>query len=252
MIIERIFKAIRRFIETVLFRVFGRSLIVFSVFMLIFCISVGYRYFHDEFIGNLLSEITGIFISIIIAVFIVNRYESYVRHKKWEKFRKITYGSLTTHICDLFTEIFVFFPVKNLALLGWVVSGRNSPSAGSRDAMSQLIRELTQAGREDIDGQPADDVAVEVYDEVRWILDEIRNILTPRVIQNEDDMEVINILVEFDKAGSQLHNAVVMHGKTKSGDVFGELVRMLRQAIKVYEMIYFKMYEINKNNNPKE
>ena len=65
------------------------------------------------------------------------------------------------------------------------------------------------------------DVSVRFYQALRWDLDQIRDVITPRIMQYPTDQVLIGRLVEFDDASRNLKHAIIVHKEvlTHSGEV---------------------------------
>ena len=65
------------------------------------------------------------------------------------------------------------------------------------------------------------DVSVRFYQALRWDLDQIRDVITPRIMQYSTDQALIDRLVEFDDASRNLNHAIIVHKEvlTHSGEV---------------------------------
>ena len=65
------------------------------------------------------------------------------------------------------------------------------------------------------------DVSVRFYQALRWDLDQIRDVITPRIMQYPTDQALIDRLVEFDDASRNLKHAIIVHKEvlTHSGEV---------------------------------
>jgi hypothetical protein len=65
------------------------------------------------------------------------------------------------------------------------------------------------------------DVSVRFYQTLRWDLDQIRDVITPRIMQYPTDQALIDRLVEFDDASRNLTHAIIVHKEvlTHCGEV---------------------------------
>jgi hypothetical protein len=65
------------------------------------------------------------------------------------------------------------------------------------------------------------DVSVRFYQALRWDLDQIRDVITPRIMQYSTDQVLIDRLVEFNDASRKLNHAIIVHKEvlTHSGEV---------------------------------
>ncbi len=100
--------------------------------------------------------------------------------------------------------------------------------------LASLLRQLPNAVSAE---RSTSDLAVEFYDAVRWDLDQVQYVLTPRVVQSSADQRIINTLVEFDNARRQLHNAVIVHKRVVTHSVFPTVLEFLEQVQAVYAAI---------------
>jgi len=82
----------------------------------------------------------------------------------------------------------------------------------------------------------------EFYDAVKWDLDRIRDVLTPRVIQSSNDLHVIDALVEFDQASSEVHNVMVKQKKVSRKDVYPSVVKFLERVHALYSVVSENLY----------
>ena len=100
--------------------------------------------------------------------------------------------------------------------LGQGNRGRAEESAPGL-ARSPLKRLPNSVSRE----ESTSDVSVRFYQAPRWDLDQIRDVITPRIMQYSTDQALIDRLVEFDDAIRNLNHAIIVHKEvlTHSGEV---------------------------------
>ena len=67
----------------------------------------------------------------------------------------------------------------------------------SEELIALLKRLPNSVSRE----ESTSDVSVRFYQALRWGLDQIRDVITPRIMQYSTDQALIDRLVEFDDAG---------------------------------------------------
>ena len=72
---------------------------------------------------------------------------------------------------------------------------------------------------------------------VKWDLDQIRDVLTPRVVQSSNDQQIIDALVEFDDARRKLHNAIIVHKRIVTHSVFPDTIALLEQVQSLYGIL---------------
>lgn len=92
------------------------------------------------------------------------------------------------------------------------------------------------ASKGDADESPSD-VAIQFYNVVRWDLDQIQDVLTPRVIESSTDQKLLDTLIEFDEARRELHHAIIAHQQVVTGGVFSNVLMLVEASINVYQAI---------------
>ena len=216
---------------------FGRWLIPASVVVVVIASAVGLLIDAKSFIGNLFSETAGIFASIIIALLIVDRYTEHQKEQEWAKVRNLTYAAIVGHLCDLATEMFIYFPLKDHRPMPQIIQGRDRPNPATITAMADLALQLRQLQSAVSRERSTSDLAVEFYEAIKWDLDQIQGVLTPRVVQSPADQQIINALVEFDNARRKLHNAIIAHKRVVTHSVFPAVIGLLEQTQALYGAI---------------
>ena len=213
---------------------FGRSLILASIVVIVIASVVGFFIDAKSFLENLLSETAGIFASIIIALLIVDRYTEHKKEQQWTKVRDLTYAALTAHLCDLVTEMFIYFPVDDHRPMMRIIEGRDQPNPATIPAMADLASQLRHLPSAVSKEKSTSDLTVEFYEAVKWDLDQVQDVLIPRVMQSSADQEIINALVEFDSARGELHNAIIVHKQVVTHGAFPAVVALLEQTQSLY------------------
>jgi len=194
--------------------------------------------------GNLSAEITSIAISVLIAFLIISRFTRYQREKQWKRVRRMTYQAITAHLCDILNDLFACFPLYDFAIRARIMDGRNYPTVECVDAMTDLIAQLQKFSCSYDGEEHLSDLATKYYNEIRWDVDQMRNVITPRVIQSSDDQELIDALVEFDSVVRELYSAIKAHRQVADGRVFlagdiafPEIIRLIEKARTIYRII---------------
>lgn len=187
---------------------------------------VGYRIDRQAFVDNIISEIVGLLISISVGLLVVDRYTNFYQSKQWHQVRNLTYKSIASHLCNIATQILTQFPIKDNRPLRALNDGRTIPSPDTIVAFDQLIGSLSNL-RAELSEKGLSDITGALYESIKWDLDQIQDILTPRVVQSSGDQEFINYLVEFDNSRQVLHNSVIAHVKMNTNDSFNRLSEML-------------------------
>lgn len=204
--------------------------IVILVFLIGF---VGYCLDSQAFISNIISEIVGLLISIFFGLLVVDKYTSYYQAKQWYQVRNLTYKSIASHLCNMAIQALMQFPIKDNRPLRLLNDGRTIPNPDTVVAFNQLIGELKGLSRE-LNERNLSDITGNLYENIKWDLDQIQDVLTPRVVQSSSDQEFINLLIEFDNSRQLLHSSVVAHLKMNTNDSFFKLLETLDLCRSLY------------------
>lgn len=91
---------------------------------------------------------------------------------------------------------------------------------------------------QDYEGEKSpSEITVGFYESVKWDLDQIQLILTPRVIQSQAEQELIDVLIEFDQTRRDLHNGIIAHKLLCLQGAFPRLISLVEMSGKVYETL---------------
>lgn len=85
------------------------------------------------------------------------------------------------------------------------------------------------------------DLAIVYYGKIEWNLNQIRDVLTPRVIQSSKDQQIINALITLDNARTNLQFAKETYHQTKVGNVINEVVELLTALKELLEKLLRKL-----------
>jgi len=215
---------------------FGRWLILGSFFLAVVVGIGGFLVNPQGFLENLLSEATGIFAGILIALLIVDKYAEYHKERQWSRVRRLTYNSIRAHLCDLATDVIINF-LSDHRLMTPIIDGRDYPNPKTTTAMKRMVAQLRELSDTVGSEKSTSDLAVEWYEEVKWDLDQIQHLLTPRVVQSSNDQQVIDSLIEFDNARRSLHNAIILHQRVVTHGVFPYVIELLERVQLLYGVL---------------
>jgi hypothetical protein len=183
----------------------------------------------EAFLGNTLAEATGLFVGILVTLLIVDKYLERQREKQWLRVREVTYEAIVTHLRDLLSNV-VFYLSEDVDLL--IPLARDGEQSSKVIAVIEVLKSQLE-----FFGGDKPTFSEAFYDAVKWDLDHIRDVLTPRVIQSSNDQHVIDALVEFDQASSEVHNVVVKQKKVSREDVYPSIVKFLERVQALYSVV---------------
>jgi hypothetical protein len=82
------------------------------------------------------------------------------------------------------------------------------------------------------------DNAVRYYEGLKWDLDQMQQVLTPRVVTTATNQQLVDRMVEFDDARRALHHAIIAHQQAITGGGFVKLVALIESASRLYSEVY--------------
>lgn len=156
-----------------------------------------------SFAENLSSEIFGIGIGISILKILLDRYEA----KRWKHIQKVTFGTFILCIDGLIRQILA-------AERHFLQDLDMGSSKLGTDVLEKFITLIETTDSEDDDGISLDDPKIRttslglvyitddmienIYENVKWDLCEIQNVLIPRILQNPADQNIKDQITSFD------------------------------------------------------
>jgi hypothetical protein len=87
------------------------------------------------------------------------------------------------------------------------------------------------------DDRSLSDYVFNLYDSVKWDLDQIQTVLTHWIIQTEADQEIIDAMMIFDKARRQLHNAIISDKMISTGAAYPTLIEFIDAVANLYDIL---------------
>jgi hypothetical protein len=171
------------------------------------------------FLGNLAAEVVGVAASIVLAVLAVDVLLERRRRQRWDDVRDQTLRAIYVRVGDLMVDAMLDGPVESLMRSQdplnlhpgearderfWdAVVPEDPASPGAVEAMEDLaafLRENSEqlAHHDDDDAGWASSRLL--YDEVHEEISQLRDVLTPRVLELADDPELVSRLLALEKA----------------------------------------------------
>lgn len=212
------------------------SLLVLAVGIVI--VLMGFSFDKDRsFLGNIVAEIAGIFISIFISLWVVDSYLEYKRVQQWSKVEDITLNAIATHLCEIAGQIFVSFPGLDDRAFASVWNGHGQPPNDDVvQGFDEILDEMQNiGGTKDYDRKSPSDFAIDHYKMVKWDLDQVQDVLTPRVLQSPASQTIIDSLIDFDNAHRELRHSIIADQQVVIGAAFPALVSLIRSAKRLYQ-----------------
>ena len=185
------------------------------------------------------NTIRGAAIAILVTFFVVNKVIEYREQQRWEKVRNTTCSQLVNQICDISAYCAMSYRISIRDKWG-LCEDQFPPNNKTLSAFNDLIKDLN---KHNINGNipptyNKGDYGADMkfYEHVKFNLDHIQMILTPRMIQGHGEQELVDALVDFESAGNKLRDEVFLNYTC-----FPQVVSLIEKARTVYETIYNDM-----------
>jgi len=194
-----------------------------------------------DFCGNLLAEVAGNASSILLGLLVIDWFLEYRRKREWAKVEEFTLSAIAVHLCEIAGSTFLHFPDLSPDAVEAIFTAHIKPlNPGTSQCFKDLLNELCsytlpmRVARE----KSASDITIDYYKAVRWDLDQIQSVLTPRVMQGPANQALIDLLVEFDDSRRKLHHSIIAHKQASTGGAFCDVISLVESAGRLYQAIY--------------
>lgn len=216
----------------------GRRLVVIGACVAIASSLLALRVDERGFVVNILAGLVTLFIGILVAVSVVDRFAKVQRQREWQNVERFTLRALAVHLCEITGAVFRFYDVPIGAVSVFFSRDQGTIDASVLDSFGPLLERLRKGPRPNNAKDSPSDVAIRYYEEMGWDLDQIQNVLTPRVIDIATNQRLIDTLVEFGDTRRALHHAIIAHRQAVTQGVFEHIVALIEGAARLYEVIW--------------
>jgi len=117
-----------------------------------------------------------------------------------------------------------------------IIEGRNRPNPETISAIQHLTEQL-RIQKPQSREKSEDDIAVEFCEEVRHDLDQIVDVLIPRVVQSTNSQTLVDALMEFDQSWRDVQNAMIAQKRVVAGNVYARVIVLNERASNVYKAL---------------
>lgn len=208
-------------------------ILLFTIATLVLIV-IGFSYDTKGYISNILAEITGLFLSIIVAVLLVERFTEKQRKKRWERVRVLSHRAIAHHLNNIILELFNHFSIQGHDAIIVPPDNRNQSDAYSKLQMDKLIEQINQLIAQH---QIQTESIREYFNSIKWDIAQIRHDLMPRIIQSSDNQELINVLIEFDDIVQDLQNIVIVKKPIVQPSVDADFRQLLEKIRAIYQLL---------------
>jgi hypothetical protein len=144
------------------------------------------------FAVNLLASGVAILVSVAVAVRLIDPILRARRRRDWRLVSNATLVAIRTHVIDCVVQCWIQLGGSNGELLDLLLEGRDKFAMRALSGMERLLVLL--------EGLDPDTETQSLYDDVKWDLGQVRDVLTPRVMLTAEDESLVGRLVTLEDA----------------------------------------------------
>lgn len=106
----------------------GRFLLLLLIIVGLVAIGVGFAIDGENFTGNLLAEIAGNALAILVGLLLIDWFLEYRKARQWAKVRKFTLQAISTHLYEIGVELVIHYSKFDTKLFNFrEVADHNRP-----------------------------------------------------------------------------------------------------------------------------
>ena len=211
-----------------------KSILIFGALIAAIIMTIGFLIDFKGYLGNILAEIAGLIIGILIAFSLLDRFTELQAKKRWEKVRELTHRSISHHLNNILLELFNHFPLSDHSSASTILVCRDQPDTKPTEAVNNLISQINALSQQ---GKINVEQITQYFSAVKWNINLILHDLMPRVIESSDNQNLIDTLVEFDDIVQDLQNILIIHKRLAQQDVLPDIVPLLENIHKIYRYL---------------
>jgi hypothetical protein len=209
-----------------------KHFVILCVLLVLIIIVTGLTIDFKGYLGNILAEIAGLIISILVALLLVDRFTEIQRKKRWQKVRNLTHRSISHHLSNILLELFNHFPLPDHSVANTILICRDQPDTKPTEAVNNLIKQINTLQQQ---GKTTSEIIIEYFNSTKWDISQIRHDLIPRVIQSSDNQDLIDALVAFDDIVQDLQNAIILHKRFAKQEALPDIISLLENILEIYQ-----------------
>jgi len=214
----------------------GLSIVAACILILFFCLIAGFRVDAKAMSVNLLAGVACTSLGVFVAIWVVDQYVRYVSRLRWSRVESLTCSTIAAHICDAMVEVVIGTSfLHDQRPMDSILKGRDKPHVKVVEGLTDLASMLST--KADSWSNDTSDSVVDVYEMIKWDLDQLCEDILPRVIEYSGEQDLIDKLIELDRARRALRNATVVHKKISIGGIVSSLVEVVDACANLYQSL---------------
>lgn len=194
----------------------------------------GFFYDTKGFVSNILAEITGLFLGIVVAILLVDRITENQRKKKWERVRQISHRTIAHHLNNIVLELFNHFPLTKNNSIITPLNNTDLSDNYQKPNLDNVIQQIKKL----IELKQIQAESVRTYfNAIKWDIAQIRSDLMPRIIQSSDNQELIDALTEFDDLMQDLQSMLIIRREVIQPIFYLTFEQVLEKINDIYKLL---------------
>ena len=222
------------------FKRFWKWLIPACILFAVVISAIGFFVDATGFAENLLAEVVGVSVGIVVTVKIVDIYVANQREQQWAQVQNFTLNDLATHLCEITGSIYVHYPGLDIYVMDTIFGGHaQQPNSKVLACFDDLLTQLREIPINEVnrDKKSTAEIAIEYYEAVKWHLDQIRDVLTPRVIQSSAKQKLADALIQFDNVRREFHHSIIIRQQVTKQEIFPHVIALIEASRQLYRVI---------------
>jgi hypothetical protein len=150
------------------------------------------------FIGNLLAETAGVAASILVGLTLIERLMQRQRTRQWERVSHQTVRAILAHIMDIGLEYYMLLPVsirKEEQEFMYYYYELDLPSEKAAEGLARISKHVL-GHKQELAALSSRDFREHIAPHIC----QLRDVLTPRVLELNDDPSLVEVLMEVETA----------------------------------------------------
>jgi hypothetical protein len=182
-----------------------RGAAVLTLFLMGVLVIAGLATDRGAFLSNVVAELVGIALGVLVALFLVDRVAAARKRDRWLRVRQQTLDAIFAHITDLTRKCLLHTPVGDQVEPHWVASWLSLGGERPTAAATGVLRSLAAGLRDRADEMSAAQVpgvanSRVALDEVAPHVAQVRDMLVPRLIDFDGVPELVERLLAMTDA----------------------------------------------------
>ncbi len=153
-----------------------------------------------------------------------------------ESVLNVTFRAIAVHLCEIVGSLCIHYHRGlNYELFSPFHKGHANPlDLEILDSFPSVLDELRALPSAITRDKSTSDIAIDFYESVKWDLDQIQSVLTPRILNSTATQSLLASLIAFDEAHRELRHSIIGHKIAVTHAVFPRVIELVEKAGDLY------------------